>query len=129
FIAFCVMVGLHWSLKSKGAIGSVVATVGVVGVLAGIVGLCGWNSGLNVEYAGPAIAAMSPASLFYASVVPESAMEETVLNGPAGVTGARVSLAIGAVAAAGIHMGIVFGVRASMVRGFDFTVRKLAGTR
>lgn len=129
FTAFCVMIGLHWSLKSKGTIGSVVATVGVVGVIAGIVGLCGLYSGSDIEFIGPAVAAASPATLFYATVVPESAMENTVLSGSVGVTGARVSLAIGAVVAAGIHAGIVFGVRASMVRGFDFTVRKLAGTR
>eukprot|EP00913_Durusdinium_trenchii_P005873 g5485.t1 len=39
FEAFCVMIGLHWSLKSKGAIASVIATVGVVGVVGGMIGL------------------------------------------------------------------------------------------
>ena len=33
FTAFCVMVGLNWSLRSKGTIGSVVVSVGVVGVV------------------------------------------------------------------------------------------------
>ncbi len=128
FTAFCVMIGLHWSLKSKGTIGSVVGAVGVVGVIAGIIGLCGWQSGSDIQFIGPAVAAMNPATLLYASVFSESAMLETVVSGPEGPTAARVSLALGAAFSTLIHLGIVFGVRASMVRGFDFTVRKLAGT-
>ncbi|HHN78918.1 MAG TPA: hypothetical protein ENK11_09655, partial [Phycisphaerales bacterium] len=128
FTAFCVMIGLHWSLKSKGTIVSVVGAVGVVGVIAGIVGLCGWQSGSDIQILGPAISAMNPATLLYASIFPESAMLETVVSGPEGPVIARVALLIGAVFSAMIHFGIVFGVRASMVRGFDFTVRKLAGT-
>lgn len=128
FTAFCVMIGLHWSLKSKSTIGSVVGAVGVVGVIAGIVGLCGWQSGSDIQILGPAVSAMNPATLLYASIFPESAMLETVVSGPEGPTIARVALVVGAVFSALIHLGIVLGVRASMVRGFDFTVRKLAGT-
>jgi ABC-type transport system involved in multi-copper enzyme maturation permease subunit len=42
FVAFCAIIGLKWSLQSKGTLGSVVATVGVAGAIAGVVGLCGW---------------------------------------------------------------------------------------
>jgi ABC-type transport system involved in multi-copper enzyme maturation permease subunit len=129
FTAFCVMVGLHWSLKSKGTIGSVVATVGVVGVVAGIAGLCGWQSGADIELLGPSIAALNPVTLLYASVVPETALLETVAAGPDGVLRARVALGAGALVAAALHAGVVFGLHASMVRGFDFTVRKLAGNK
>jgi ABC-type transport system involved in multi-copper enzyme maturation permease subunit len=129
FLAFCVIIGLNWSLKSKGTIGSVVATVGVVGVVGGTVGLCGWQSGRDINTIGAGLAALNPITLLYAVIEPDAALADTVNNGPAGVTGARVALAIGAVIAASVHTAVVWGVHASMVRGFDFTVRKLAGTK
>mgnify|MGYP001794685225 CR=1 FL=1 len=129
FTAFCTMVGLNWSLKSKGTIGSVVATVGVGGVVGGIVGLCGWQAGSDMPVVGPALAATNPVTLLFADIFPEQALAETVVSGTNGMTNARVSLIIGAVVSAGIYLGIVLGIRAAMVRGFDFTVRKLAGTK
>ncbi len=129
FTAFCVMVGLNWSLKSKGTIGSVVATVGVVGVVGGIVGLCGWQSGAELAVLGPSVSATTPVTLFYAAVVPESAMAQTVQTTANGVATGRAALAVGAIISAAVYAGIVLGIRASMVRGFDFTVRKLAGTK
>ncbi len=132
FIAFCVMVGLNWSLKSRGTLGSVVGTVGVVGVIAGVVGLCAWNSAGGITAVGPAIAALSPASLLHGVVSPFEAFDETTQTGGAGARGlanARVALAVGSVIAAAIYLGIVYGIHASMVRTFDFTVRKLAGMR
>jgi ABC-type Na+ efflux pump permease subunit len=104
FEAFCVMVGLHWSLKSKGAIGSVIATVGVVG-------------------------ALSPATVIYAAVYPADAMRAAVEVSTSGLTQARVTLLIGSVIAALIYAAIVYTMHAAMVRNFDFTVRKLAGTK
>lgn len=127
FTAFCVMVGLHWSLKSKGTLGSVIGTVAVVGVISGIIGLCGWASGADMPVVGPAVAAVSPASLMDALVAPVDRMSETVTD--AGLTTARVSLAIGAVVSAGVYAAVVYAIHAAMVRGFDFTVRKLAGTK
>ena len=129
FTAFCAMVGLHMSLKNKGTIGSVVSTVGVVSVVGGIVGLCGWKSGSTIEVMGPALSAMNPITLLYAVVLPEDAMSSTILNNRNGMPAARVSLAIGALLAALIYVVVVIGIRASLVRGFDFTVRKLAGTQ
>ena len=128
FTAFCVMVGLNWSLKSKGTIGSVVATVGIVGVVGGIVGLCGFNAGNSLAVLGPSLASTTPITVLYAVVLPEDAMAETIQQTTNGLPAARVSLAIGAAIAAAVYFGIVLGIRAAMVRGFDFTVRKLAGT-
>jgi hypothetical protein len=45
-----------------------------------------------------------------------------------GLPTARVGLFIGAIVAAGIHLAVVYGIHAHMVRTFDMTVRKLAGT-
>lgn len=129
FEAFCVMVGLHWSLKSKGAIGSVIATVGVVGVLGGMIGLCAWQSALSIPLFGPGVGALSPATVIYAAVYPADAMRAAVEVSTNGLTQARVTLLIGSVIAALIYAAIVYTMHAAMVRNFDFTVRKLAGTK
>lgn len=126
FIAACVMVALNWSLRSKGTIGSVVAAVGVVGAVAGIAGLCAWHAGSGIPVLGPVLAALSPASLVMCFVSPD-AMEHTVAN--QGVNAARVSLAIGAGVAAVVHALVCYGIHAHMVRTFDATVRRLAGTK
>lgn len=129
FIAFCVMIGLHWSLKSKGTLSSVVGTVAVVLIVSGILGLCGWASGADMPVIGPALAALSPASLLDAMVTPVTRLDETVNSGAEGLSTGRAAMAIGAVASAGVYIGIVYAVLTAMVRNFDFTVRKLAGTR
>ncbi|MBC7833687.1 MAG: ABC transporter permease subunit [Phycisphaerales bacterium] len=127
FVAFCVMVGLHWSLKSKGSLSSVVATVGVAGTVAGIVGLCAWNAGSELPMVGPAAAALSPATSIFALVEPESALTKTIDE--SGVQTARFSLIVGAMVSAAAHAALVYGVHANMVRAFDMTVRRLAGTK
>lgn len=125
FTAFCVMVGLQWSLKSKGALGAVVATVGIVGVVAGTVGLCAYNAGGEITALGPVLGALSPATVVFSLIYAESGMYRTI--DAAGLGTARVALFIGAVLAAMLHLGIVYGMHANMVRTFDMTVRKLAG--
>jgi hypothetical protein len=78
---------------------------------------------------GPSLSSATPVTLLYAVVLPEDAMAETIQQTTNGLSAARVSLAIGAAVAAAVYLGIVLGIRAAMVRGFDFTVRKLAGTK
>jgi ABC-type Na+ efflux pump permease subunit len=126
FIAFCVMVGVHWSLKSKGSLGAVVATVGIVGAAAGVIGLCAFAAGAQVPVAGPVLAALSPAAAIFAGVQPEDALTGTLNE--QGLGNARLTLAIGAVLAAGLWIGVVYALRAGMTHNFDMTVRRLAGT-
>jgi ABC-type transport system involved in multi-copper enzyme maturation permease subunit len=129
FIAFCVMIGLHWSLKSKGTLSAVVGTVAVVFISAGIMGMCGWASAADMPVIGPALATLSPASLIDAMISPVERLDETVNEtGGNGLSVARTAMAIGAIVSAGIYIAIVYGVLTAMVRNFDFTVRKLAGT-
>lgn len=128
FTAFCVMVGLQWSLKSRGTLSSVVATVGVVGVVGGTLGLCGWQAGKEISVMGPVLATLTPVTQTYAVIDPGFALAET-LSGGGGLVAARVSLAIGAVISSAIYLFVVYGIRANMVRNFDFTVRRLAGER
>jgi ABC-type transport system involved in multi-copper enzyme maturation permease subunit len=126
FAAFCVMVGMHWSLKSKGSLGSVVATVGVVLVIAGIAGLCAYQGGREVPLVGASAAALSPATAVLSVIYPEAGLTKTL--GDTGLAGARLGLLLGAGIGAAIHLAVVYGIHRSMVGGFDMTVRKLAGT-
>jgi len=127
FIAFVVMVGLQWSVKSKGALASVVGTVAVVGVLAGIIGVCGWRAGLDVAYLGPILGALNPVTAMLVIIEPGAA-EQTLLS-TADRSGLRVSLIAGAAIAAVIYTVVIYTMRASMVRTFDMTVRRLSGMR
>ncbi len=127
FVAFCVIIGLQFSLKSKGSIGSVVSAVGVIGVIAGVVGLCAWNAGRDLPVVGPALAALGPASAAFAGLQPEAALTRTITQHD--LSAARIALAGGAVLAAVIYGCLVYLVHTSMVRTFDMTVRRLAGTR
>ncbi len=128
FIAFCCVIGLDWSLKSKGSIGSVVSTVGVVGVIAGLVGMCSYKGGQNIEMIGPVLAAMTPATAAFAGVYVEDALNETMNKQSAPLEVARIGMFIGAAVFGAIWIAVVFGVRATIVHKFDMTVRRLAGT-
>ncbi len=128
FIAACVMVGLQTSVRSKGTIGAVMATVGVVGVLAGLVGLCAVRAGADMNALGPVLAGLSPAGVLFAVLDPGDAMYATVMA-TGELSGARIGLAIGVALGAAAHLAIVYAIKASMTRNFDFTVRKLAGTK
>ncbi len=127
-VACAVMVGLQWSIKSKGTIGSVVAAVAVIGVIGGILGLCGWQAGQEISVVGPALAALNPATAILSLVDPGDAAQAT-LAGRDGLQLARLSIAIGAILAAAIYTVIVYALHSSMVHRFDMTVRQLAGTK
>lgn len=129
FIAACAMVGLQQSLKSKGTIGSVVVTVGFVGVGAGLFGLCAWKAGESINLLGPVLTSMTPATSMFAMLYPGEAMIEAVSPQGSGLATARACAAVGAVLAAALYTVIVYGIHANMVRTFDVTVRRLAGTK
>jgi len=132
FLAFCVMVGLQWSVKSKGAIGSAVATVGVVVAIGGVLGLCGAAAGPEIPFVGPVLATLNPATTIYSLCEPARGAAETLAGGGAGTGGVgNVSLAllVGAGVTLVVYGVIVWAMLTSMTRSFDMTVRRLAGTR
>lgn len=129
FLALCVMIGLHWSLKSKGAIASVVGAVIVAAIVTAVVGGCGFNAGRSIPVVGPALLGLSPFASSLALVEPVDAMYETVTqSGSNPLVTARFALLVGAAASAGLYIGAVWALHSQMVRRFDMTVRKLAGT-
>ncbi len=126
FLAFCVVIGLQWSLKSKGTIGAVVGTVGVLGVSLATLGVCGWQAAMQVPILGPALAAFTPFSATWPLVDPATGFAG-IIDSPSDLVPARLFLSIGAFAGAGAYIALVAAIRASMVRTFDFTTRRLAG--
>ena len=125
FVAVCVMVGLHWSIKSKGTIGSVIAAVMVVGVLAGVLGLCGLAAGKQMPGIGAVVTSLSPLNLLIAIVKPALMIPKSLTNDPD--TG-RIALFVGAAVAAVAYGFGVYLMHKMMKRSFMMTVRRLAGT-
>ncbi len=124
FTAFVVMIGLQWSIRSKGTIGSIVSAVMVLAVVAGVLGLCGSASG-NIPVLGEILTTTSPFNLIVVTLRPESVLGQQAL------TSGRSDgiLVVGALLASGIYALIVYGMHASMKQNFMMTVRRLAGTR
>jgi len=124
FIAMCLMVGMTWSIKSKGVLGAVVPAVAIIGGLSLVMGFCGWNAVQNVPLVGPMINAFSPATNLVMILNPWQNVKDFVDNPFAG----RICLLFAAALAAGGYGLIVHAMLLGMVRNFDQTVRKLTGT-
>ncbi len=126
FVGFCVMVGLHWSIRSKGTIGSVIAAVGVVLAVAGVLTACGQIGGEQMGVFGAVLAAASPANLLMAIVDPAAALPSAMGDS---VSAGRTGLLIGSAVFAAAYAGISVAMHTSMKRSFMMTVRRLAGTK
>ncbi|MCA9290895.1 MAG: ABC transporter permease subunit [Phycisphaerales bacterium] len=121
FVAFCVVIGLSWSIKSKGTIGSVIAAVVVVLTIAGILGLCGLGA-RSLPIVGAVLNTFSPMNLLWAVTAPDEALPDSFENG------SRAGLVVGAAITGAIYIALVIGLHTNMKRTFMMTVRKLAGT-
>ncbi len=129
FIAFCSMVGLHWSLKSKGVIQSVIAAISIIVAILGVLTLCGIQAGNSTGALGGVLSSFSPTTSVYSLIYPASALADAFDKS---VEGMRISMIIGAVLAAVAYSAIIYGIHKAMLgpsgRNFDMTVRRLAGT-
>jgi ABC-type transport system involved in multi-copper enzyme maturation permease subunit len=124
FVAFCVMVGLHWSIRSKGTISSVVSAVFVVLAVMGIVSGCGLLVGGSLDVIGGVVSTFSPVSLLFAIVHPDTTIPSALQTS---VMGGRVSVMVGAFITAAVYAIVVYGMHNNQKRTFMMTVRKLAG--
>ena len=122
--SFAIMVGLQWSLRTKGTIGSVMAAVGVLGAIGLVLGVCAAALGNSIPYVGAAAAAASPLNMLFATVAPNQWISESLDD----VGTARTSLAIGTIIACIAYGAACFGMHAAMKKSFMMTVRRLAGT-
>ena len=123
FVALCAMVGMTWSIKSKGVLGAVIPAVALIGCLSLVMGFCGWNAAQKVPLVGPVINAFSPATNLVMILNPWDHVKGFIHN----PFGGRVILLIAAVLAAVGYSLIVQAMLLGIVRNFDQTVRKLSG--
>jgi ABC-type transport system involved in multi-copper enzyme maturation permease subunit len=124
FVAFCVIVGLHWSIRSKGTIGSVISAVGVVAAVAGVLSLCGFAGGSNMPIIGAVFSGFSPINLLASLIYPADFIARSLDSQLAG----RLSLLIGATFAGAVYAVLVVVMHTNIKRTFMMTVRRLAGT-
>ena len=122
--SFTIMVGLQWSLRTKGTIGSVMAAMGVVGAIGLVLGTCAAAFGNSVPYVGAAAAAASPLNMLYAIVDPATSISKSLDD----MRGARTSLVVGTLAASVMYGVACYSMHAAMRKNFMMTVRRLAGT-
>jgi ABC-type transport system involved in multi-copper enzyme maturation permease subunit len=125
FVAFCVMVGLHWSIRSKGTIGSVIVAVLIVVAVVGVLSLCALPTGQSIPVIGPIMVCLSPVNLLMAAVYPEHAINSTLKEG---MISTATSLLVGSLVSAVLYAALVYALHANMKRTFMMTVRRLAGT-
>ncbi|MHC5026866.1 MAG: ABC transporter permease subunit [Planctomycetota bacterium] len=125
FVAFCVMVGLQWSIKSKGTISSVISAVVVVVAVVGVLSLCAVPAGKKLSVAGSALVTISPVNLVFAIVYPADTITSALGNQQ---QAAYWSLVVGAAISATLYIALVLGMHSNMKRTFMMTVRRLAGT-
>ena len=125
FLAFVVMTGLSWSIKSKGVIGSTVGAIGIIAAIMTTIGLCGAASGGSLPLFGPAISCLSPLNLVLATVAPMDTISAS-LEIQSGLT---ASFLLGATLSVALYVGVTIGMHAAIKRSFMMTVRRLSGLK
>jgi len=125
FLAFVVMTGLSWSIKSKGVIGSTVGAIGIIAAIITTIGLCGAASGGSLPLFGPAISCLSPLNMVLATVAPMDIISAS-LEIQSGLT---ASFLLGASFSVALYVGVTIGMHAAMKRSFMMTVRRLSGLK
>tara|TARA_B100001059_G_scaffold195821_1_gene200464 strand:+ start:10443 stop:12296 length:1854 start_codon:yes stop_codon:yes gene_type:complete len=128
FIAFCVMVGLHWSIRSRGNIGSVVASVLLLSSLFLMLGLCVMPAGVNLPMLGVLLTNLNPANMLITLEDPVSWLAKSWQSDPEGGT-IQFMMIIGGLISGGIYLGLAWAMHKSMTRTFMMTVRRLSGTQ
>ncbi len=121
--ALCVAIGMQFSLTNKSVISAVVKAVVPVAVVSAFFGFCGFRASSTIEFVGPALNAMSPATNVLMLTQP---FESVARFGESTATG-RISIALGAIFAAVVYGLVVWSLLSTMVKHFDQTVRRLSG--
>ena len=123
YIAFCISLGLLWSMRSKGSISAMVSSLILVLVVTGGLGMCLIPSSM-MGHIGSFFAAMSPVNAVRSTLMSVDVIPSVISKG---VATANISLAISSVIAGILWSLISFGLLRSMSASFVVTVRRLAG--
>ncbi|MBT6270385.1 MAG: ABC transporter permease subunit [Phycisphaerae bacterium] len=123
YIAFCLTLGLLWSMRSKGSVGAIVATLILIFVVTSGLGICLVPSS-SMGVVGSLFAALSPINLLFTTLSPATTLPELLSNG---VLRANIEFGISTIIAGGVWTLISIGLLRSMSSSFVVTVRRLAG--
>lgn len=124
FIAFCITLGLQWSLRSKGSVRAVAGTLMMVLAISFGLGVCMTPAG-SMGVGGAFFASFSPISYLFASTYAVEFLPSLVGSGLAQTS---ISLVICAPIAGTIWILASWGLLRSIAASFVMTVRRLAGT-
>jgi len=124
FAAFCIAVGLHWSLRVRRSVSAVlIATVLSVAVV-GIIGLCAVPLGGSIPVAGPLALTVCPITAVMVAANSAKMLASTKVD----PNQLQWVLLIGGVISAVIWAGLTHIILKTTVRSFIVTMRRLAGT-
>ena len=127
FIIFCVMVGLHWSIRSKGTIGSIAASLILLFSLFFLLGLCLIPATGELPILGVLLVNLNPGNMLLVIADPIGWLEESWEKDPNGGT-IQTVLLVGGVISGGIYLALAWAMHKTMSRTFMITVRRLSGT-
>ncbi len=125
FLAFCITLGLQWSLRSKGSIRAIASTLIMMIAISFGLGLC-MTPAASMGFGGAFIASLSPIPYLVAITSPASGILTSLIRD--GVTQTSTALALSAPIAGGIWILASWGLLTSISTSFVMTVRRLAGT-
>ncbi len=124
YIAFCLALGLLWSMRSKGSVGAIVTSLVLVCTVTFGLSVC-FLPVSNVEIAGTFFASLSPMSNVFAILTPAGFIPK-LLN--SGLLGANATMGISTIVSGLLWSLVTYGLLRSMTSSFVVTVRRLAGT-
>jgi ABC-type transport system involved in multi-copper enzyme maturation permease subunit len=124
FAAFCVAVGLHWSLRSKRSVTAVLVATVLIVVVAGIAGLCAVPLGSGIPIVGALALALCPITAVMVAI------HESSMLAPLNATPLQLQWLL---LASGVLSGVVWSaltyiILRSTIGSFVPTMRRLAGT-
>ncbi len=125
FVAFCIAIGLMWSLRSKGSISAIVTTLTLVSIITFGLGLCVMPLSSTV-YASAFFNALSPISQLFTTMHGATTVPRILAHG---IDSANVGIAACSLVGGLLWTVICWGLLKSMTASFVMTVRRLAGQR
>ena len=123
YIAFCMTLGLLWSMRSKGTIGAIITTLILVFVVTGGLSVCLFPV-QEILIFGVGLSSLSPLSWVFA-ILSSTETLPTLLE--EGVQTANINMGIASIVAGSIWSLVTLGLLRSMSASFVTTVRRLAG--
>lgn len=123
YIAFCMTLGVLWSMRSKGTVGAIITTLILVCIVTGGLSMC-LVPIRNIELLGAIFGSLSPISNVFATLTPAQTLPSVLQNG---YFAANIGMGFASIVSGVIWSLVCLGLLRSMSSSFVTTVRRLAG--